>query len=120
MARLDFDYSLHDAYIESVTIGPRGEIHLALALGSARISDERLPDEATLRIGAIENFVQVREFFDRLGPEPIARIDRVTVLKQAGSSSIVALEIDPHGIVEIVCSRLELLPPATAQPDVAH
>ncbi len=112
--RLEFDYSLHDASIESVTIGPRREIHLSLALGSARISDERLPDAATLRLGAIENFERVREFFARFEPEPIARIDCVTVLKRTGSSSTVALEIDPQGTVEVVCSRLELIPTATA------
>ena len=61
--RLDFDYSLNDAEVESVTIGPRREVHLTLALGSARISDQRLPDAATLRFGAIDNFEQVREFF---------------------------------------------------------
>jgi hypothetical protein len=112
--RLDFDYSLHDASIESVTIGPRREIRLALNLGSARISDERLPEAATLRIGAIENLEQIREFFVPFEPERIARIDCVTVLKGTGSMSTVVLEIDPLGTVEVVCSKLELIPNAAA------
>ena len=106
---LVFDYSLHDAYIESVTIGPRREIRLSLALGSARISDPRLPNVATFRLGAIANFEEAHAFFARFDPEPIARIDRVSVLKRTGWSSTVALEIDPQGTVEIVCSKLELL-----------
>ena len=110
--RLGFDYSLHDAWIESVTIGPRREIRLSLALGSARISDPRLPDAATFRLGAIANFEEVHDFFARFEPEPIARIDRVSVLRQTGSSCTIALEIDPQGTIEVVCSRLELLPDA--------
>lgn len=110
--RLDFDYSLHDAWIESVTIGPRREINLALALGSARISDKRLPDAATLRIGGIENLEQVRDFFVCLEPEPNARIDCVTVTPRVGPSSTVALALDPQGTVEVVCSKLELIPSA--------
>jgi hypothetical protein len=110
---LVFDYSLHDAWIESVVIGPRREINLVLALGSARISDKRLPDAATLRLGAVENLEQVRAFFARFEPEPIARIDNFTVKKRAGSPSTVTLEIDPQGIVEVVCAKIELIPAAT-------
>lgn len=109
---LEFDYSLHDAWIESVTIGPRREVCLALGLGSARISDPRLPQAATLRFGAIENFDSVREFFSQFDPEPIERIDGLTVLQRVGSSCVVALEIDPHGTVNVVCSKLELTPTA--------
>ena len=107
---LGFDHSLHDAWIESVTIGPRREIRLSLALGSARISDPRLPDAATFRLGTIANFEEVHAFFARFEPEPIARIDRVSVLSQSGPSSTVALEIDPQGTIEVECSKLELLP----------
>jgi hypothetical protein len=107
---LNFDYSLHDASIEAVTIGPRREVRLALALGSARMSDPRLPEAATLRMGAIENFEQVHEFFARFEPDPIARIDRLTVLKRVGSSSALTLEIDPQGTIEVVCSKLDLTP----------
>ena len=102
----DLDYSLHDAWIESVVIGLRREVALSLALGSARISDPRLPDGAVLRIGGIENFEQIRAFFIRLGPEPIARIDRVEVAPEPGSSSTIKLELDPQGTVAVVCTKL--------------
>lgn len=87
-------------------MGPRREINLSLALGSARISDARLPNEAVLRIGGIENFEQIRAFFMRLGPEPIARIDRIEVAPGPGSSSTITLEVDPQGTVAVVCTKL--------------
>ncbi len=107
---MDFDHSLHDAWIEAVTLGPRREVRLTLALGSARMSDPRLPDAATLRIGAIENLERVREFFARFEQDPVARIDRLTVQRRVGSASTVTLEFDPQGTVEVVCSKLDLTP----------
>ena len=107
---MNLDFSLHDAEIQSVRIGPRREIQLMLALGSARISDGRLPAEATLRIGGIENFGEIRNFFAHFEPAPIARIDRMTVVPGPGASANVALKIDPQGLVRLVCSKLELIP----------
>ncbi len=108
--RLEFDYSLHDAWIEHVAVGPRREIRLALVLGSARITDPRLPEAAILRFGAIENFETVRKFFSQFDPDPIERIDGLTVLQHLGSSFTVAINIDPHGMINVVCSKLELTP----------
>ena len=113
---MHFDYSLHDAWIETVAIGPRREVHLMLALGSARLSDPRLPEVATLRLGAIENFAQVSEFFASFQQDPVARIDRFTIQRQVGSSCTIILEIDPQGTVEVTCSKLELTPNVTASP----
>ena len=109
-----FKYSLHDAEIESISLGPRREVRLTLLLGSARISDPRLPDSAILRLGAIENFDQVREFFARFEPERIGRIDCVALVAESDTSATLALEIDPLGTVQVVCSKIELMPnPAT-------
>jgi hypothetical protein len=108
--RLEFDHSLHDAYIEAVALGPRREVRLTLALGSARMSDPRLPDAAILRMGAIENLERVREFFARFERDPVARIDRLIVQKSVGSRFTVTLEIDPQGTVAVECSKLDLAP----------
>lgn len=112
---MEFDYSLHDAWIERVTIGPRREIRLTLALGSARITDPRLPEAAILRFGAIENFKSVQVFFAQFEPDPVERIDGLTVLHHVGSTFKVALNIDPHGMVNVICSKLELTPIAGEQ-----
>ncbi len=50
MSNPKLNHSLHDASIESVSIGPRSEVKLGLHLGSAQFSDPQLPDEATLRL----------------------------------------------------------------------
>ena len=104
------DHSLHDAYVESVVVGPRREVLLHLELGSARISDPRLPDSAVLRFGAITNLDDIREVMD-LGPEPNCRIDQVVYeTSSIGAVHCVRLELDPQGVVEVQCDKVSLTP----------
>lgn len=104
------NHSLHDAWVEDVTIGPRREVSLHLALGSARISDPRLPEVAVLRLGAVTNLSEVRPILD-LGPEPICRVDQVVWEAGDGEAAhTVRLALDPQGIVCVKCSKLSLTP----------
>lgn len=92
---LVLDHSLHDAWIEFAKIGPRREIRLTHALGSPRLSDPRERYAGTFRLGAIANFEEVHVFSARFEPDPIARIECFSVLKQTGPSCTISLEIDP-------------------------
>ncbi len=102
------NHSLHDAWVEAIEIGPRLEISLHLALGSARISDPILPENGVLRLGAVRNHDAVKERLD-LGPEPICRIDQVVYEAHSdGVRHCVRLELDPQGEVEVHCNKLSL------------
>ncbi|MEM7165829.1 MAG: hypothetical protein AAF581_10215 [Planctomycetota bacterium] len=104
-------HSLHDASIEAVTVGPRREVELHLDLGSARISDPALPEEAVLHLSDIDNFDEVRVFFETdFGEDPISRIDQVIFSSSAGGAvHSILFELDPQGVVDVKCSKFDLV-----------
>ena len=111
MSSPELKHSLHDASIESVSIGPEREVKLGLHLGSTRVWDDRIPEEATLRLAAIENFEETERFFRTdFGPDPIARIDSLTVIPVNSGSCTVVMRVDPQGEIKVICSELELQP----------
>ena len=99
------DFSFHDAWIEHVSVGPRREISFKLELGSARISDSRLPQVGILRLGGIEEMESVSPKFARLSDD--SRIDEIQ-FSFCSQSRLHRLRfvLDPHGTQEICCSKV--------------
>ena len=102
------DFSFHDAWVERVSMGPRREMAFELDLGSARISDPRLPGLGRLRFGGIEESDAVFRVFSKLGEEGVgSRIDQVVFTRSPGSKlHQVRIELDPEGPLELCCSKL--------------
>ncbi len=109
MSRAALPYSFHDAYIESVSVGPRREISFALDLGSAKISDERLPEAGVLRFGAIRNFEDICELCLRMEG---SRIEQVSARERQPGEQFTrfVIEADPEARVEVDCQKASLAP----------
>lgn len=102
------DHSFHDAWVERVSFGPRQEFQLFLSLGSARMSDPELPEQAILRFGAVTNISEVQPSLD-LGPDPICRIDQIEYTAVTSDKSYQArVELDPQGVVIVKCRKIGL------------
>ncbi len=82
------------------------------------MSDVTLPDKAKLRFGAIENFEDVRTYFETNCETKftaglyISRIDCGSVSQNTiGSADFcVSLNLDPQGTIQINCSKIQLTP----------
>ncbi len=105
--------SFHDAGLLGFEIGPRRELRLTLSPAGETSRD------VTLRLGAIDDLEHVRRFFEALPGRPaedafLDRVEALEVVAGVPGRGVVrlALRLDHAGSVEIVCSKVDLEPPA--------
>jgi hypothetical protein len=94
------ELDLHDAYVETVDLGPRREVVLRLVrpVRSGPIGTSSVV--VLLRFGAIENFDEARQFFAGLARSASgAYLDQVLNLARTKTGWV--LELDHLGAIEI-------------------
>jgi hypothetical protein len=98
------DLKLHDAILTRADIGPRREVRLDLLFPT---SDQRSVNKfsrVSVRFGAIENYVEVEQFFSNRSSMPEwAAGERVDALRRTAEGWL--LELDDSGRFVIATSK---------------
>lgn len=96
-------YEYHDSWLERFELGPRRELILQIRLDP--VWNPRAPEDVRLRFGGIQNFDEVRTFFDLLEPVSRGALNVVDEIARPEKGKWI-VDLDRSGTVTIVTSKL--------------
>jgi hypothetical protein len=116
-------YDYNDARIDDVSIGPRRELNLVMAVLTWEGSTGRYVEGIKIRFGGIENFEEVSSFFAR---QPHEQSELASLAYSAHRKSkmgqlffeMVFERIDAR--LEIHCSSLQISEASSSAPESQH
>ena len=104
MSAKTLKYRYHDAVVERRQVGPRREIILELQLDP--VLNPGAPQKVRLRFGGVENFNEVRSFFEKApgltNPEAFERVERIAWIEKGKW----VIEVDHRGAITIATPKL--------------
>jgi hypothetical protein len=98
----DFPFNFHDGQLTGLSIGPRSEVTLQVALDP--VWNQNQERTVSVRFGAIRNYGEVAAFFGRIEPPKAAgrSIAEVIGLVHVGDrKDRVLVDLANHGSIEI-------------------
>jgi len=111
----DLRYSFHDSGLCEVAVGPRRELMLGLDLDTEEQQPTGSPRAARIRFGGIENYDEIRAFFEQLQRQKVplyaagrVQLDYARYLVSRRNHLVFQIDFEYYGSCTIHCRNVNV------------